>query len=137
MKKTERLLCENKLVELQRLEPWIDAISEKWELPPAFIITLHLVLEEAFTNIVNYAYTDKEKHEIEVLMILENAVLSIQLTDDGIAFDPTLKKDPDITLPVEKREIGGLGIFLIRKLMTDVVYKRVNTKNVFTMSKIL
>ena len=55
--------------------------------------------------------------------------------DHGIAFDPTLRKDPDITLSAEDRPIGGLGIFLIKKIMDEVSYQRVDERNVFIMKK--
>lgn len=136
MKKTELTICENKLSELTRLAPWIEDISEKWELPAPLVFTLNLVLEEAFTNIVNYAYADEDKHEIEIQMDLQGNMISIILTDDGKAFDPTLRKDPDVTLPAEERDIGGLGIYLIRQMMDHVTYNRQNNKNVLRMSKV-
>ena len=59
----------------------------------------------------------------------------VTLIDHGIAFDPTLRKDPDITLSAEDRPIGGLGIFLIKKIMDEVSYQRVDERNVFIMKK--
>lgn len=121
--------------ELDRIVQWIEEIAEKFELSPGVVFNLNLVIEEAFTNIVNYAFTDLQKHSIEIQIELENQVLSLSITDDGIAYDPTLKEEPDITLRAEEREIGGLGIFLIRKIMDSVKYQRIDNKNVFTMWK--
>lgn len=135
MKSTETIICANSMNELDQIVQWMEEIAEKWELSPGVVFNLNLVIEEAFTNIVNYAFTDQQKHEIEIQIELENQALSLSITDDGIAYDPTLKEDPDITLRAEEREIGGLGIFLIRKMMDRVEYQRIDDKNVFSMWK--
>ena len=69
------------------------------------------------------------------MMVREGGELIVTLIDHGIAFDPTLRKDPDITLSAEDRPIGGLGIFLIKKIMDEVSYQRVDERNVFIMKK--
>ena len=135
MKSIETIVCANSMNELDRIVQWMEEIAEKWELAPGIVFNLNLVIEEAFTNIVNYAFTDQQKHTIEILMEIENQVLTVRITDEGKAYDPTLKEDPDITLRAEEREIGGLGIFLIRKIMDKVEYQRIDNKNVFTMWK--
>jgi serine/threonine-protein kinase RsbW len=61
--------------------------------------------------------------------------LTIEIEDEGIPFDPTLSKQPDLNLPVEERPIGGLGIFLISKIMDSVTYTREEKKNILTLKK--
>ena len=61
-------------------------------------------------------------------------LISVQ-KDSGVSYDPLAKEDPDITLPAEKRQIGGLGIFMVKKSMDEVRYRRENGQNVFTMIK--
>jgi anti-sigma regulatory factor (Ser/Thr protein kinase) len=95
------------------------------------------VLEEAFSNVIFYAFDDKDTHMIGVEFILEKDKLTIVLKDGGKPFDPTAKEDPDTTLSVEERPIGGLGIFLIKKMMDEVYYQRVSDKNHLTMVKYL
>ena len=60
---------------------------------------------------------------------------SITLTDSGVPFDPLQKPDPDTSLPAEEREIGGLGIFLVKKTMDDVIYRREDGRNLLTIRK--
>lgn len=99
---------------------------------------MRLVCEEAFVNIINYAYPDGEG-EIEVVYeedITANK-FSITAIDSGVEFDPLKKEDPDITLPMEDRQIGGLGIFMVKQIMSNVTYERENGKNILCMEKIL
>jgi len=129
------LRLQNKLEELETISVFIDELSEIWEIPMAMAMTLNLVLEEAFTNVVNYAFDNKEVHFIQIDFIMRNRELTIKIIDDGKAYDPTQNTDPDVTLSAEERSIGGLGIFLIRKMMDEVGYARLENKNVLTMKK--
>ena len=93
-----------------------------------------LALEEMFVNIANYAYGDGEG-DAEVIFESEGDYVTITLIDSGIAYNPLAKADPDTTLSAEERQIGGLGIFLVKKNMDDVSYEYKNNQNVFKMTK--
>ncbi len=126
---------ENKMEELDRMVSWLENTAEEWGFQPMLTLNLNLVLEEAFSNIVNYAYTDTNKHLIEIGFEMNDSILTVQITDDGRPYDPTLNKDPDLTLPVEQREIGGLGIYLIKQVMDQVTYERSGNKNRLILTK--
>lgn len=91
-------------------------------------------VEETFVNVAHYAYRGTEG-TVKIGLGIENGLVTIVFTDSGIPFDPLAKEDPDITLSADDRKIGGLGIFMVKKSMTDVRYVRENDKNVFTMTK--
>lgn len=131
----EKISIANKIEELPLLAQKIEEIGEQWDLPIPIVMNINLVLEEAVTNIIFYAYTDDQQHEIVILVELNNKQLLLQITDDGQPFDPTKKEKPDTSLSVEDRQIGGLGIFLIQQIMDQVEYKRNNNKNIFTLKK--
>lgn len=97
---------------------------------------LRLSIEEAVENVVRYAY-DGGIGWLEVGTSLDHdsLVLTIELRDAGIPFNPLEKEDPDITLGANEREIGGLGIFLCKKMMDSISYRYENGNNVLTMSK--
>lgn len=96
---------------------------------------LRLVSEEALINIINYGY-DKESGELKIdCETVNNDTIFIEISDTGSAFDPLKKEDPDITLPLEKRRVGGLGIFIIKNIMDTVDYKREDGKNILTLTK--
>jgi len=129
------LHLENKLDELNTIQLFLDEMSEAWNIPMPLAMSLNLVLEEAFTNVVNYAFEDNLLHIIDLRFLKENDDLVIVLSDDGKPYDPTAAQDPDTTLSVEDRAIGGLGIFLIRQIMDEVSYRYEGGKNFLLMKK--
>ena len=123
------------MAELNQVAAYLEELGEEWEFPVPLILSLNLVLEEALTNIILYGYGDNQEHSIEINFRIEANQLTISLIDDGNAYDPTLKEDPDITLTAEERPIGGLGIFLIKKIMDKVEYERKTNKNFLMLTK--
>ena len=97
---------------------------------------IELALEEALVNIIHYAYKDTTPDSIEIQCeILQQDSMSIRIIDKGAAFDILQKEDPDTSLSIEDREIGGLGIFLVKQMMDETHYKRENNKNILTLIK--
>ena len=130
------LLVDNQISELSNVVDFLDELGEEWELPVGLVFSLNLVMEEALTNIILYGFEDSNQHTIEINFSKRGGdELSITLIDDGLPYDPTLKADPDITLAVEDRPIGGLGIFLIKKIMDKVEYQRNKNKNHLILTK--
>jgi len=97
---------------------------------------LRLSIEEAVENVVRYAY-DGGIGWLEAGTSLDedSLVLTIELRDAGTPFNPLEKEDPDVTLSAEDRKIGGLGIFLCKKMMDSIEYRYENGNNVLTMTK--
>ena len=134
----QKVLCiKNDIHELCSLTQFLEEVGDELGLSPSLVMNLNLVLEEAVSNIIFYAYPQDAVVEEAVILTFtcEHGELSICLKDHGIAFDPTQKEDPDLTLSAEERPIGGLGIFLIRQLMDEVTYRREGDCNLFTMKK--
>ena len=101
----------------------------------ATTMNINLAIEEAVVNVMNYAYPAGEQGEVSIKAVANKHNLKFIICDNGIPFDPTAQKDVDITLPSEEREIGGLGIHLVRTIMDSINYERVNGQNVFTLRK--
>jgi anti-sigma regulatory factor (Ser/Thr protein kinase) len=93
------------------------------------------VLEEAVVNVINYAYPKEEHEYIYLSARMHEGSIVLVLTDTGKEFDPTAAPEADVTLSAEDRQIGGLGIFLIRQIMNEVKYERIEGKNVLTLEK--
>lgn len=129
------LVIENDISEISKLAVFIDELGEEMNLTPELIFNLNLVLEEAVSNVILYAYGEEKHKEISLMANMSDGNLVFVLTDSGKEFDPTKVPDADITLSAEEREIGGLGIFLIRQIMDKVDYQRIGEKNVLTMRK--
>ena len=95
-----------------------------------------VAIEEVFVNVAHYAY-GAEDGDVALDIGFEEASRNVTfcLRDQGVPFDPLQKPDPDITLSIEEREIGGLGIFIVKKTMDTVRYEYKDGKNILTMIK--
>ncbi len=113
---------------------FVGAELEKSRCSGRIQMQIELCVEEIFVNIANYAYAKRE-NDVLVTMKQEGDVLTLQFIDHGIPFDPLKQKTPDIKAAAREREIGGLGIFLVREKMDDVQYDYQNGKNILTMKK--
>ena len=92
--------------------------------------------EEVFVNIASYAYAPGTGIATVCIEIDDDPpAATIAFSDSGVPFDPLKKADPDVTLPAEEREIGGLGIFMTRKFMDDVTYTYRDGQNILTLKK--
>lgn len=130
-----QLIVKNQLEDLMTINAFLEELGTEWEIPDAMVMTLLLVIEEAFTNVVNYAFTDDLAHDIELKVVKQDDLIRLSLLDDGVPYDPTGKEDPDTGLSVQERQIGGLGIFLIKQMMDHVTYERRDGRNVLIMEK--
>ena len=100
-------------------------------------IPVSIAAEEIFVNIANYAYQPEENGTVSICCAVGGypRSVSITFTDCGVPFNPLNKPDPDVTLPLEEREAGNLGIYMVKKLMDSAVYTYRNNQNVFTFKK--
>ena len=128
-------MIKNEISEINKLTVFIEELSEELVLTPEITFNLNLVLEEAVSNVIYYAYGEEKQKEISLTAKMSENNLIFVLTDSGKEFDPTKVPDADITLSAEEREIGGLGIFITKKTMDSVTYAYENGKNILTMTK--
>jgi anti-sigma regulatory factor (Ser/Thr protein kinase) len=112
---------------LENLDTVLDFVAE---LPPQVTIAV----EEIFVNIVHYAYTP-ETGSVTIRMSVQEDIV-IEFEDSGKPYNPLEKEDPDIKASAEEREVGGLGIFMVKKIMDKVEYRREGNKNILTISKV-
>lgn len=129
------IILANDLSEISRLNEFIEQIGDEFSLTPDVVFNLNLVLEEAVVNIINYAYPKEEHESIYLSAKMQEESIIFVLSDSGKEFDPTMAPDADVTLSAEDRQIGGLGIFLIRQIMNEVKYERIEGKNILTLQK--
>lgn len=129
------LHIKNELEQLTCLYEFLDLHTSAYGLEEQLTMQIKLALEEVVTNVILYAYPNKKDQDIRIDMNYGNKQLTIVITDKGTPFNPLEMKEPDITLPPEERPIGGLGIYLVKQLMTEVTYSRSSGKNILTMTK--
>jgi sigma-B regulation protein RsbU (phosphoserine phosphatase) len=96
---------------------------------------LRMCCDELLSNVISYAYSDSVEHEISISLVLTAEQLLVEISDDGEPFNPLESDTPDTSAPLEAREIGGLGIHLVRNLMTSVDYRREDGRNVISLAR--
>ncbi len=130
------ITLKNDIEQIAVLAEFIESLAEELGLDMSLTMSLNLALEEAVTNVILYAYPEGTEGFVQIDAVWDQQQLTFIIKDSGIAFDPTLKEDADITLSAEEREIGGLGIFMVRQLMDSVSYERKDGRhNVLTLTK--
>ena len=129
------IILANDISEIGKLNEFVEEIGCEFSLSPDVVFNLNLVLEEAVVNVINYAYPKEEHQFIYLSARLHEGSIVLVLTDTGKEFDPTMVPEADITLSADERQIGGLGIFLIRQIMNEVRYERIDGKNILTLEK--
>lgn len=127
---------ENQLAEISRIAVLLDAFAVYWRWPDKFKHDVNLAVEEVVSNIIMYAYTDESGHHIKLHFEQDDEQLRITIKDDGKHYDWLQNnKKVDIHASVEEREIGGLGIHLLKNIMDEVNYRREENMNVVTLIK--
>ena len=113
---------------------YVEGWLEEHDCPMKIIMQLSVALEEIFVNVAHYAYPNPPG-ELDIGLDVEDGMITICFIDSGTPFDPLAKADPDITLSADEREVGGLGIFMVKKTMDDVTYEFKDGKNILTLKK--
>lgn len=132
----KQITMEAEVQNIQKIIDFIDNALDEWGATVKTKYQIDVAADEILVNISHYAYAPNVG-EVTVQLDLDEAtrMLSIVFTDAGMPFDPLQKPDPDVTLPKEQRQIGGLGIFIVKKIMDAVDYRREGGRNILTLHK--
>jgi sigma-B regulation protein RsbU (phosphoserine phosphatase) len=129
------LTLPNDVNTIPQLNEFLDTFCEEAGVDMETTMSLNLAMEEAVVNVMDYAYPEGTEGSVSIEARLDDAGITFVITDNGIPFDPTAKEDADTTLPLDERNIGGLGIFLTRQIMDEIEYERDNDRNILTLRK--
>jgi len=129
------LILKNDVAELEGVLALISEICARHSVPPEIEYDLNLALDEVVTNVARHAYPAGGEHQFTLELTVSDVDFVARIEDDGVAFDPLAHPAPNLDVPLEERKEGGLGIFLVRQIMTSVEYQRVGGKNVLTLRK--
>ena len=132
--KVKELKVSADIEKLHYVLAFVDALLEENGFSMKAQMQIDVALEELFVNIAHYAYPDGDGEAL-ILADVNPDYAEITLIDSGIPYDPLKKPDPDVTLSAEERKIGGLGIFMTKKMMDDMTYRYIDGKNVLTFKK--
>lgn len=118
------------LEELPRATAFVEESLEREQVPQALVYKLNMVMDELFSNIARYSGADWAA----VVCFVQDGKVTLRFEDNGKPFDPLAAADPDTSLPAEKRNIGGLGVFLVKRMMDEMHYERRQEKNCLTLA---
>ena len=112
-----------------------ESFGDEKDIPLPIIHKICIVIDELLSNIISYAYQDKKEHIVDINIKLNGERLEIKITDDGFSFNPLAMLPPDTKLGLEERELGGLGIHLVKNIMDEYQYTRLKGENIIVLVK--
>ena len=125
----------NQRDQIDTVRKFFDDYSKDNKLTEKTVHDIQMALDEVLTNIVNYGYEDTDEHQIDIHFGVNDDAVKVEIVDDSKPYNILEKDNPDISLSMEDKPIGGLGIFLIKKLMSNVDYYTEEGKNHLVMIK--
>ncbi len=131
----KEISIKNHMDELLRVNQFVEEIGEELGLDMELQMNLNLVMEEMVVNVISYAYPEGTEASIELLAESDGKELTFVLSDRGKEFDPTLKESADMDENPAERDLGGMGIYIVKNIMNEVTYQRLEGKNLLTMKK--
>ncbi len=130
------LIVEAKLENIPRVTDFVNDSLEALGCPMKVCMQIDIAIDEIMSNIVRYAYGENiGKAEIKVEVTEQPQSVVITFIDSGVPYDPLKAADPDITLSAEERQIGGLGVYMVKKSMDEVEYKYKDGQNILMITK--
>lgn len=125
----------NELVEVDQVAEAVEGFAREHGFTAPVCMAVSLSLHEHLTNVVTHGSEPGRQHAIQVHLAVANRQVEVEVRDDGRPFDPLSRPDPDTSLPLDEKPVGGLGVFLLRRLMDGVDYRHEDGLNVLRMTK--
>lgn len=133
---SRKIIIKNTIEEVQRAIAAFEDFAATYSIPTNLMLKVNIVLDELLSNIVKYSFPDGKEHVIDItLELFTTGKLTLCLTDEGVPFNPFNAPEPDLSMPLEERKIGGLGILIVKRLMDEYHYKRQANLNITSMIK--
>ena len=131
----KHLTLPNNIEAIPQLNEFIDIICEEQGIDFDAAMSLNLALEEAVVNVMDYAYPEGTEGYVDIDADADDESLTFVISDQGKEFDPTIKGNMDMNINPAERDLGGMGIFIMKNIMNQVTYQRLEGKNLLTMKK--
>ena len=132
----EEIILKSNIENLDLVLLKIEELLEDKEISMKSKLKLELIIEELFVNICNYAYEKEGEIKIQYGLLENPLRIIMNFIDEGVKFNPLDKEGPDLTLDADQRDIGGLGLTIVRKNADEIDYKYENNQNILTIEKI-
>ena len=132
----KELTIDAKIENIEVVTDFVNEQLEALDCPMKAQMQIDIAIDELFSNIAHYAYNPEiGQATVRVEVIEDPLAVTITFIDNGVPYDPLAKADPDITLSAEEREIGGLGIYMVKKSVDDVTYEYRDGQNILKIKK--
>ena len=132
----KELTIEAKIENIEAVTDFVNEQLEALDCPIKAQMQIAIAIDELFGNIAHYAYNPEiGKATVRVEVIEDPLAVTITFIDNGVPYDPLAKADPDTTLSAEERDIGGLGIYMVKKSMDDITYEYKDGQNILKIKK--
>ena len=132
----KELTVEAKTTNIEAVTDFVNEQLEALDCPMKAQMQIDIAIDELFGNIAHYAYNPEiGKATVRVEVIEDPLAVTITFIDNGVPYDPLAKADPDTTLSAEEREIGGLGIYMVKKSMDEIAYEYKDGHNILSIKK--
>ena len=132
----KELTVEAKTTNIEAVTDFVNEQLEALDCPMKAQMQIDIAIDELFGNIAHYAYNPEiGKATVRVEVIEDPLAVTITFIDNGVPYDPLAKADPDTTLSAEEREIGGLGIYMVKKSMDEITYEYKDGQNILAIKK--
>ena len=132
----KELTVEAKTTNIEAVTDFVNEQLEALDCPMKAQMQIDIAIDELFGNIAHYAYNPEiGKATVRVEVIEDPLAVTITFIDNGVPYDPLAKADPDTTLSAEEREIGGLGIYMVKKSMDEITYEYKDGQNILKIKK--
>lgn len=129
------LKIDNAIAELEKVAAFVDRFGADQQVSPSTLNDLNVCLDEILNNTISYGYDDPGRHEIVITLHVVDDWLTVEIQDDGRAFDPTVAAAAVPKELLQSRKVGGLGIHFVRALMDEMEYRRNGGLNMLTLKK--
>ena len=132
----KELTVEAKIENIEAVTDFVNEQLEALDCPMKAQMQIDIAIDELFGNIAHYAYNPEiGKATVRVEVIEDPLAVTITFIDNGVPYDPLAKADPNTTLSAEEREIGGLGIYMVKKTMDEITYEYRDGQNILAIKK--
>lgn len=121
---------------IEAVTAFVNQQLEELACPMKAQMQINIAIDELFSNIAHYSYNPEIGQATVRVEVMENPLaVSITFIDNGVPYDPLSKEDPDLTLSAEERQIGGLGIYMVKKSMDEITYEYKDGQNILSIKK--
>ena len=129
------IIIKTKISEINKVADFIAEIGKKYQVDDQFVFDVSVALDEVINNIISYGCNGNPDFDIKIEFLFKKKLLCVIVSDEGKLFNPLKIENPDLSKSIEDKPIGGLGFFLVKKLMDSVEYKSEENKNILFLYK--